>query len=62
LVLGVADLNARAGNTEKAAEIFEKLKASMPGTRYAESAALWLETKSNLPAAKAGCMGCHVGK
>jgi tetratricopeptide (TPR) repeat protein len=62
LLLGIADLNSRQGNLDRAAEFFTRIAKEMPGTPYAESAALWLETRTPLPPTKAGCFGCHTGK
>lgn len=61
LMIGLADAYSRLGDREKAQQWFERIQKDLPGTPYAKSAATWLETKS-LPAAQAGCLGCHTGK
>lgn len=63
LLLGIADTYARKGDATKAAEFFELVRQKLPeNSPYARSAAKWLETKELLPAAQAGCFGCHTGK
>jgi hypothetical protein len=61
LMIGMADGYSRLGDQEKAATWFKRIQTDLKGTPYEKSADLWLETKS-LPAAKAGCLGCHTGK
>lgn len=61
LMIGLADGYSRLGEQDKAQQWFERIEKEMPGTPYAKSAATWLETKS-LPAAQAGCLGCHTGQ
>ena len=63
LLIGLADGYNRLGDQEKAKTWFDRIKAdpALKGTAYEKSADLWIETKS-LPAAKAGCLGCHTGK
>jgi len=60
LLLGLADGYTRLGQLEKAQPMIDRIRAEMKGTRYEASATLWSENKS-LPAAKAGCLGCHTG-
>lgn len=60
LLLGLADGYSRLGQPEKAQPFIDRIRAEMKGTRYEASAILWAENKS-LPAAKAGCLGCHMG-
>jgi tetratricopeptide (TPR) repeat protein len=63
LLLGIADTYARKGDAGKASEFFELVQQMMPSdSLYARSAKKWLETKELLPAAQAGCFGCHTGK
>lgn len=61
LMIGLADGYSRLGDQGKAQQWFERIQKEMPGTPYAKSAAVWLETKSLAPA-QAGCLGCHTGK
>lgn len=61
LMIGLADGYSRLGNQEKAQAWFERIQRDMKGTPYEKSAATWLTTQS-LPAAQAGCLGCHTGK
>lgn len=61
LMLGLADGYSRLGDQQKASQWFERIKTEMKGTRYEDSANLWLQTK-NLPPRQAGCLGCHTGK
>lgn len=61
LMIGLADGYSRLGDQEKAQAWFERIRTELPGTPYAKSAALWLDTKSPLPPAQAGCLGCHTG-
>jgi tetratricopeptide (TPR) repeat protein len=60
LLIGLADGYSRLGDQEKARGFFEQIQSSLKGTPYEKSANLWMETKS-LPAAQAGCLGCHTG-
>ena len=60
LLIGLADGYSRLGDQEKARVFFEQIQTSLKGTAYEKSANLWMETKS-LPAAQAGCLGCHTG-
>jgi tetratricopeptide (TPR) repeat protein len=60
LLIGLADGYSRLGDQEKARAFFEQIQSSLKGTAYEKSANLWMETKS-LPAAQAGCLGCHTG-
>jgi tetratricopeptide (TPR) repeat protein len=63
LLLGIADSYARKGDTARATEFFELVKQKLPAeSPYARSATKWLDTKELLPAAQAGCFGCHTGK
>ena len=61
LLLGLADGYNRLGNQQEAEKWFTMIRSSLKGSAYAKSADLWFETKT-LPAAKAGCLGCHAGK
>lgn len=61
LMIGLADGYSRLGDQEKAQAWFERIQKELPGTPYAKSAALWLETKSPLAPAQGGCLGCHTG-
>jgi len=61
LLLGLADGYSRLGDVNRAKSLFEQIRASLPGTVYASSATEWLAKKTPLPAAKAGCLGCHTG-
>ncbi len=63
LLLGIADTYARKGDIARATEFFELVKQKLPSeSPYTRSAKKWLETKELLPAAQAGCFGCHTGK
>lgn len=62
LLIGLADGYARLGRQEQAQVFFERIRATLPGTPYAASAAKWLETKTVLSPREAGCLGCHVAK
>ena len=59
LLFGLAEGNSRLGNDAKAKEYFEMVAGKLPDSEYAKRSALWMETKK-LPAAKSGCIGCHV--
>lgn len=61
LMIGLADGYSRLGNMEKAQHWFERMQKELPGTPYAKSAGVWLETKK-LTAAQSGCLGCHARK
>lgn len=60
LMIGMADAYARLGQQEKAQQWFERIQKDLPGTPYAKSAAVWLETKTLAPQ-QAGCLSCHAG-
>ncbi|MGP0075849.1 MAG: hypothetical protein ACLPWF_28365 [Bryobacteraceae bacterium] len=60
LMIGMADAYARLGQQEKAQRWFERIQKDLPGTPYAKSAAMWLETKTLAPR-QAGCLSCHAG-
>ncbi len=60
LLLGIADSYSRKGEADKAAQYFEMIERLLPGTVYSKSASKWKETRQPLPAAQAGCFGCHV--
>lgn len=60
LFIGLADAYSRLGQQDKAEEWFKRIAIDLKGTPYADSANLWLQTRS-LPPEKAGCLGCHVG-
>jgi tetratricopeptide (TPR) repeat protein len=60
LMIGIADAYARLGQVDKAQEWFQRIQKDLPGTPYANSAAIWLETKTLTPK-QAGCLGCHAG-
>lgn len=59
LLFGLADAYSRNGETEKAQQYFDLVLKLVPDSVYAKRAALWNETKQALPAAQAGCVGCH---
>jgi tetratricopeptide (TPR) repeat protein len=59
LLFGIADVNSRLGNQEKAAEFFDRIATLIPGTVYAKRAALWKKSKS-LPLSETQCIGCHT--
>lgn len=61
LLIGMASAYARTGKTEQADAMFERIRATLPGTPYASSAQKWLDTKTLAPR-EAGCLGCHVAK
>ena len=60
LMLGIADAYARLGQPDKAQPWFERIQTDLPGTPYADSASIWLETKTLAPR-QAGCLTCHAG-
>jgi tetratricopeptide (TPR) repeat protein len=60
LMIGIADAYARLGQPDQAQQWFERIQKDLPGTPYAQSAAIWLETKTLTPR-QAGCLGCHTG-
>src|ERR1700733_11537091 len=60
LMIGIADAYARLGQQDQAQKWFERIQKELPGTPYASSAAVWLETKTLAPR-QAGCLGCHTG-
>jgi tetratricopeptide (TPR) repeat protein len=60
LMIGIADAYARLGQPDKAQPWFERIQKELPGTPYAKSAAVWLETKTLAPG-QAGCLSCHSG-
>ncbi len=60
LMIGIADAYARLGQPDKAQPWFERIQKDLPGTPYATSAAIWLETRTLTPR-QAGCLGCHTG-
>jgi tetratricopeptide (TPR) repeat protein len=60
LMIGMADAYARLGQPDKAQQWFERIQKDLPGTPYANSAAVWLETKT-LDPRQAGCLTCHTG-
>jgi tetratricopeptide (TPR) repeat protein len=60
LMIGIADAYARLGQPDKAQPWFERIQKDLPGTPYATSAAIWLETKTLTPR-QAGCLSCHTG-
>jgi len=62
LLFGLADTYSRLGETDKAQQFFERLTKDLPGTAYEKRARTWLETRSPLPVAQTGCVGCHVAK
>jgi hypothetical protein len=62
MLLGLADGYSRVGEMDRAASLFEKIRKDLPGSPYASSADLWLQTKSPLPLAKTGCFGCHANQ
>ncbi len=59
LLFGLADAYSRNGEMEKAQQYFDLVLKHVPDSVYAKRAALWNETKQPLPAAQAGCVGCH---
>ena len=59
LLFGIADANSRIGNTERAAEFFDRIAETLPNTVYAKRASMWKQTKS-LPIGETGCVGCHT--
>ena len=61
LLFGLAEGYSRLGDQEKAAEYFELIEKTLPGTAYARRAGTSTETKS-LPVNETGCVGCHVVK
>jgi tetratricopeptide (TPR) repeat protein len=60
LMIGMADAYARLGQQDQAQQWFERIQKDLPGTPYAKSAAIWLETKTLAPR-QAGCLSCHTG-
>jgi tetratricopeptide (TPR) repeat protein len=60
LMIGIADAYARLGQPDQAQQWFERIQKDLPNTPYAQSAAIWLETKTLTPR-QAGCLGCHTG-
>jgi tetratricopeptide (TPR) repeat protein len=62
LLFGLADINSRVGNTDKADYFYKLINDKMPGTPYAKRAAKWFETRQPLPPAQTQCIGCHTGK
>ena len=60
LMIGIADAYARLGQPDQAQQWFERIQKELPGTPYANSAAVWLETKTLAPR-QAGCLSCHTG-
>jgi tetratricopeptide (TPR) repeat protein len=60
LMIGIADAYARLGQPDKAQPWFERIQKELPGTPYASSAGIWLETKTLAPR-QAGCLSCHTG-
>jgi len=60
LMIGIADAYSRLGQPDKAQPWFERIQKELPGTPYANSAAIWLETKTLAPK-QAGCLSCHTG-
>lgn len=62
LLFGLADINSRAGNVEKADYFFRALAEKLPDTAYAKRAGKWFETKQPLPVAQTQCLGCHTEK
>jgi TolA-binding protein len=62
LLQGLADSYSRLGQTDKAEQYYARIAAELPNTPYAKRAATWMQTKTPLPAAQAGCIGCHNKK
>lgn len=62
LLFGLADINSRVGNTDKADYFYKLINDKLAGTPYAKRAAKWFETRQPLPAAQTQCIGCHAGK
>jgi tetratricopeptide (TPR) repeat protein len=60
LMIGIADAYARLGQPDQAQQWFERIQKELPGTPYASSAGVWLETKTLAPR-QAGCLSCHTG-
>ena len=58
LMIGMADAYARLGQMENAQRWFERIQNDLPGTPYAKSAAIWLQTKTLTPQ-QSGCLSCH---
>ncbi len=61
LLMGLADGFLRTGDPNQARQFYTRTVTELPGTVYARFAQEWLEN-GKLPAAKAGCLGCHDGK
>lgn len=61
LLQGLADVYSRQGKTAEAEKYYGMIQARLKGTEYDRRAALWMQTKQPLPAAQAGCVGCHTG-
>lgn len=62
LLQGLADAYSRLGETRKAEAYYRRILTELPNTSYAKRAMDWLKTKTPLPAAQAGCIGCHNKK
>jgi len=60
LWIGIADGNARVGNTEKAKEFFRKVQELLPGTPWAAKADKWF-AEGKLSSRDGNCVGCHIG-
>lgn len=56
LLLGIAEGYSRLGDDASARRYFEKIRADLPETPYAERAAEWLETGK---LKETQCIGCH---
>lgn len=54
------DVESRLGRTDEAARTYALIQAKLPNTEYAARAALWMQTRTPLPANKTTCLGCHV--
>jgi len=60
LWFGIADGNARLGNTDRAKEFFTMMKDKLPGTPWAKKADKWF-AEGKLAPADGRCVGCHTG-
>ena len=60
LLFGLADAYSRTGDMDRAQQFFDLVVKHVPDSIYAKRAAKWNETKQPLPAAQAGCVGCHT--
>jgi tetratricopeptide (TPR) repeat protein len=60
LLMALGDAYSRQGRVADARRYYRLITSTLAGTVYATRAEKWLRTEETLPAAEAGCVGCHV--